>query len=98
MPRPAAMAVVALAGCREHAGLDPETAAIASDPAKHHPIAFSGRVEALYVRVPASGDGLSPNQKADVARFLHRYKAESIGPLRIGAPPRPRGHLAVAGP
>jgi pilus assembly protein CpaD len=92
----AAVAAVALSSCREHARNDLETAAIASDPAKHHPIAFSGRVEALYLEVAASGDGLSPNQEADVARFLHRYKAEGTGPLRIATPAGARGHLAVA--
>lgn len=91
-----AAAALGLVGCREHARLETETAAIAADPAKRHPIAFTGRVEALYVEIPGSGDGLSPNQKADVARFLDRYKAESTGPLRIATPAGARGHLAVA--
>jgi pilus assembly protein CpaD len=90
------VAAAGLAACREHARLETETAAIASDPAKRHPIAFTTRVEALYVEIPDSGDGLSPNQRADVARFLGRYKAENTGPLRIAAPTGARGHLAVA--
>jgi len=87
---------LAAAGCREHTRLDDVTAGALNDPDKRHPIAFTKRSEVLYVEVAKSGDGLSPNQEADVWRFLERYKSENAGPLRISAPNSARGHMAAA--
>lgn len=84
------------AGCREHLRVDDATAGQLNDPDKRHPIAFTRRTEALYVEVAQSGDGLSPNQQADVWRFLERYKSESAGPLRISAPGSVKGHMSVS--
>lgn len=84
------------AGCREHLRVDDATAGQINDPDKRHPIAFTRRTEALYVEVAQTGDGLSPNQQADVWRFLERYKSESAGPLRISAPGSVKGHMSVS--
>ncbi len=79
------------AGC-----VDDYTAALISDPQTHHPIGFGARTETLFVEVSPSARGLSANQEADVYRFVQRYKAESTGSLRIGAPKSAGGHLAVS--
>lgn len=84
------------AGCREHLRVDDATAGQLNDPDKRHPIAFTKRTEALYVEVAQTGDGLSPNQQADVWRFLERYKSESAGPLQISAPGSVKGHISVS--
>ena len=89
------MALLA-SGCRDHARIDDVSAARLNDPDKRHPIGYSRQTEALYVEVVASSDGLSPNQQADVWRFLERYKSQSSGPLKISAPSSVRGHLAVS--
>jgi pilus assembly protein CpaD len=81
-----ALLVAPLAGCRDNDRLDDATALIVSDPEKRHPIHFSRRTETLHVEVPAGATGLSTEQEADVYRFVDRYKAESVGPLRVSAP------------
>lgn len=68
-----------------------------SDPKKRHPVGYTARPEALYVEVARDGRGLSENQRADVFRFVERYKRESQGSLRIAAPQSAGGHLAASG-
>lgn len=82
---------IAAAGC-----VDDQTAALLSNHQTHHPINYGARTETLFVEVGASSGGLSINQEADVYRFVERYKAESTGSLRIGAPKSAGGHFAVS--
>ena len=91
---PAAVAVLLLAGCREHTELDIATASILSNHEKRHPIGFSSRSEALYVEIAPDGEGLSRNQQTDIVRFVDRYRVEGTGRLTIAGPGSPRGHLA----
>lgn len=92
-----AAAIFALAvsqgGCRR---LEDYEAAELSNPEKRHAIGYSSVAETLYVEVGPGGAGLSPNQEADVYRFVERYKAESTGVLRLGSPRRAGAHLAVS--
>jgi pilus assembly protein CpaD len=92
-----AAAVLGLAavqsGCRR---LEDYEAAELSNPEKRHPIAYSSVSETLYVEVGPGSAGLSPNQEADVYRFVERFKAESTGTLRLGSPRRAGAHLAVS--
>ncbi len=91
----AAIAVAILTG-----GCDRLTDDMAADlnvPAKRHPIAYTSNVESLFVEIGEGTRGLSANQEADVYRFVQRYKAESNGPLRVGAPKSVAGHLASTG-
>ncbi|MDX2258344.1 MAG: CpaD family pilus assembly protein [Hyphomicrobiaceae bacterium] len=90
------MAALSLGACREHLGLDNPTAIALNDPEKRHPIGFGQRAETLYVEMGEKGDGLAPNQRADVHRFLREYKAGSAGPLTVAAPGSVRGHLAMS--
>jgi pilus assembly protein CpaD len=85
---------VPLAGCER---LDNELAAELSEPTRRHPISFASAPETLFVEVPRDSRELSPDQEADVYRFVQRYKAESSGPLRIGAPKSISGHLKSSG-
>ncbi len=91
-----AAAGIALGACRDAPRLDNLTARDLSDPATRHPIGFSSKREALFVEIAPSGEGLSANQEADVYRFLERYKAESTGRLRIGAPASAKGAMAAS--
>lgn len=94
LPGLAVMAALAsgLGGCMT----DQEFADL-HDTKKRHPIGYSGRGEALYVELARDGHGLSENQRADVVRFVERYKQESSGSLRIAAPQSAGGHLAASG-
>ena len=87
----ASVAAIAATGC-----VDDQTAALISNHQTHHPIGFGARTETLFVEVVPSARGLSANQEADVYRFVQRYKSESTGSLRIGAPKSAGGHLAVS--
>jgi pilus assembly protein CpaD len=51
-----------------------------------HPVDFSATSEVLDVEVPEGAEGLSPNQRVDVFRFLHRFKREATGRLMITVP------------
>lgn len=73
--------------------LDDYTAAELQEPAKRHPIGYTPHTEALLVEVPPSG-GLSANQRADVVRFVDRYKREGTGQLQLSAPRGAAAHLA----
>lgn len=84
-----------LGGCRSMM-LDDETAVELSDPSKRHAVAFATEPEMLLVEVAPGGQGLSPNQQADVLRFVERYKSESTGSLRLAAPKGAGAHLAVS--
>jgi len=84
--------LVSVAGCR----LDNHSARILSDPEKKHAINFSSETETLYVELPGGGGSLSHNQAADVRRFVERYKVESTGGIRIGAPRAMGGRFAIA--
>lgn len=77
----ALLSAFALAGC-----VDDFTAAAISNPATHHPIAYTTSPETLLVEVAPHGMGLSQNQAADVWRFVERFKAESTGSLRVEIP------------
>jgi pilus assembly protein CpaD len=73
--------------------LDDYTAAELQQPAKRHPIGYTPHTEALLVEVPPSG-GLSASQRADVVRFVDRYKREGTGQLELSAPRGAAAHLA----
>jgi pilus assembly protein CpaD len=81
----AIIASALLMGC-----VDDLTAAAISDPATHHPIAYSAAPETLIVEIVPAGPGLTPNQTADVWRFVQRFKAESTGSLRVEIPGKGR--------
>jgi pilus assembly protein CpaD len=93
----AALAAIAgsvlLVGCRDR--LDDVTAVQLNNPEKRHPIHFTQRRETLHVEVAGSTDGLSPDQEADVHRFLERYRAEAQGPITVSAPSSGRGRRAA---
>lgn len=77
-------ALVALfGGCHR---LDDLTAVDLSDPEKRHAIGMYPERQALIVEIPPSGEGLTKNQRADVWRFVERYRKESTGPLEISGP------------
>ena len=87
----AAMTLVALitSACSDFRNAELRQDAVAvglSDPELRHPIGFTPRAESLEVEVPAGADGLSPNQRVDVYRFLNRYKREGTGRLAITTP------------
>lgn len=88
--------ILGLAGCRDHWGVDNQTAALLNNPEKRHPIGFSSRTEALYVEVMPGGDGLSSNQLVDITRFVDRFKVEGTGRLTVAAPGSARGHLSAS--
>lgn len=77
----ALLASAGMTGC-----VDDFTAAAISNPATHHPIAFSSSPETLLVEIAPHRQGLSQNQAADVWRFVERFKAESTGGIRIELP------------
>jgi pilus assembly protein CpaD len=91
-------ALIALAfgtgGCTR---LDENTAADLHDVTNRHPVSFASSPETLYVEVPSGSQRLSPDQEADVYRFVAHYKAESTGTLRIGAPRSIASHLKSSG-
>lgn len=89
-------ATLLLSGCREHAGLDIETASTLSNHEKRHPIGFSSRSEALYVEIAPDGEGLSANQQSDIVRFVDRFRVEGTGRLTVAAPGSARGHLTAS--
>ncbi|MBA4171340.1 MAG: hypothetical protein C0511_01460 [Hyphomicrobium sp.] len=95
-PAAIALLVLGLGGCRDHWGLDNQTAALLSDPEKRHPIAFSSRTEALYVEIVPDGGGLSNNQQTDIIRFVDRFKVEGTGRLMVAAPGSARGALSAS--
>jgi pilus assembly protein CpaD len=72
-----------LAACDEHRRLDDEMAVSLNNHERRHPIHFSQTGEALDIEVPPGAQGLSPNQHADVYRFIERYKRESNGRLTL---------------
>jgi pilus assembly protein CpaD len=76
--------------------LDKASAAGLSDPELRHPIRFRRHTEQLDVEVPAGAEGLSPNQRVDVYRFLDRYKHEAVGRLVISVPGGTQDRAAVA--
>lgn len=90
---PVMASMTGLGGCSQ---LDDYNYAELGDPKKRHAIGYSARPEALYVELSQGGQGLSPNQHADVWRFVERYKQESTGNLRITAPKGAGGHYAVS--
>lgn len=91
----AATAALGLAGCRDLMLAD-EAAVELSDPVKRHPVAFATQPEVLMVEVGPNGQGLSPNQQADVLRFVSHYKSESTGSLKLASPRGAGAHLAVS--
>lgn len=86
-------ACVAVAGCTR---LDDYTAVDLSEPDKRHAIGYTTHTEALLVEVPSGGGGLSEGQRADVWRFVDRYKKESNGRLSVAAPRSASGHLMAS--
>lgn len=85
-----------LAGCDDHRRLDDVTAVHLNDPEKRHPIRFASREQSLDVEVPPGAEGLSPNQRADVALFLDRYRREAQGRLILTSPASSRDRAALA--
>jgi pilus assembly protein CpaD len=90
-----------LAACEDRNPLEPRrldnaSAVGLSDPELRHPVRFRRRTESLDVEVPAGAEGLSPNQHADVYRFLDRYKHEAVGRLVISVPGAATDRAAVA--
>jgi pilus assembly protein CpaD len=83
-----AIALLHLGGCRpgEPLRLDDHTARRISTPETRHPIGFSERTEQLLVEVAQDSGGLTDDQRADVHRFLRRYRAESTGRLAVSTP------------
>lgn len=81
-----AMMALSLAGCREFYHPEGLAAVELNDPDKRHAIHLSSRPETLLVEVGHDGTGLTANQESDVLAFIHRYKAESRGKLRIASP------------
>jgi pilus assembly protein CpaD len=76
--------------------LDDASAVGLSDPELRHPVRFRRHTESLDVEVPVGAEGLSPNQHADVYRFLHRYKREAVGRLVISVPGGATDRAAMA--
>ncbi len=88
------LAVAAVAcGSAACTRLDDYTAAELQEPQKRHAIGYTPHTEALLVEVPPAG-GLSASQKADVVRFVDRYKREGTGRLQLSAPRGAAAHLA----
>lgn len=77
---------LSLAGCREFYHPEGLAAVELNDPEKRHAIALAARPETLLVEVGQDGSGLTANQESDVLAFMHRYKVESKGKLRIASP------------
>lgn len=91
-----ALAVIAgplLGGCDR---LDNLTAAELSEPKKRHAITTYPETQALIVELAPQGQGLTPNQRADVWRFADSYRKESNGPLTIAGPKSAGGYIAVS--
>jgi pilus assembly protein CpaD len=96
-----ALCCVLLAACDhyhwwEHRRLDNPTAVGLSDPELRHPIRFAARREALDIEVPPGAEGLSPNQHADVVRFLQRHLREAQSRLVISHPHGARSQASIA--
>ncbi|CFX22432.1 Pilus (Caulobacter type) biogenesis lipoprotein CpaD [Candidatus Filomicrobium marinum] len=93
----AAMATLALAGCRPS---DPGTR-IAGwamiDSAQRHPIMVSQEPTSMSIRVPRGSSGLSPTQRARVLNFYAHFRATDAGNSRlvINAPSGAPNEVAV---
>jgi pilus assembly protein CpaD len=86
----AAVSVLALglAGCRTLDDPGQPVGFSLVDPAQRHPILVSQQPSSMSVRVARSAAGLSPQQRAQVAEFVARYRAGDAGnsKLIISAP------------
>ncbi|MFM1813875.1 MAG: hypothetical protein RLZ98_570 [Pseudomonadota bacterium] len=94
----AALAILAaggLAGCRDDWRLDNETAVRLNQPEQRHPITFDERQEVLFIELPHMGASLSHRQERDVSEFLHRYRREGGGAIKLSTPHSARGHMAA---
>ncbi|MDX2307318.1 MAG: CpaD family pilus assembly protein [Hyphomicrobium sp.] len=76
--------------------LDNVTAVELSEPKTRHPIGAYPETKALIVELAPEGRGLTPNQRADVWRFVDSYRKESTGPLHIAGPRSTGGYIAAS--
>ncbi|MGF1649497.1 MAG: CpaD family pilus assembly protein [Hyphomicrobiaceae bacterium] len=89
----AAACLAALTACRDR--LDAFEAARLDDPRYRHAIGFSSGIESLRVELAASGANLEPHQRADVARFIERYRRDGVRHLTIATSTGERSQIAV---
>jgi pilus assembly protein CpaD len=87
---------VLLAACEEQRRREDAIAVGLTNPELRHPIGFAEHRQSLDVEVPVGADGLSPNQHADVFRFLERYRREANSRLVILVPAAPRDPASIA--
>jgi pilus assembly protein CpaD len=83
--------VLGVGGCRL---LDDETARFLSEPTERHAIGLAKRWTSLHVEAGGSGR-LSSNQSADVAGFVHSYREQGTGVLRVSLPQSSAGRAAT---
>jgi pilus assembly protein CpaD len=80
----AALLTLTLAGCRS---LEDPGAHVAGftlvDPAQRHPIMVSQQPSTTAIHVARGSEGLSPGQRAQVARFLQHYRATDAGNSKL---------------
>lgn len=80
----ASLCALALTACKT---LDEPGAYMAGatliDPSEKNPIMVSQQPSSMKLAVPRGSRGLSPAQKADVARFLQRYRATDAGNSKL---------------
>jgi pilus assembly protein CpaD len=87
---------VLLAACEEQRRREDAIAVGLTNPELRHPIGFNEHRQSLDVEVPIGVEGLSPNQHADVYRFLERYRREANSRLVILVPAAPRDPASIA--
>ena len=79
----AALAAVALGGCK-HDGQGTQVAGWSLvDPEQRHPIMVSQQPAHLNLHVARGSQGLSPQERADVIEFAGRYRASDAGNSRL---------------
>jgi pilus assembly protein CpaD len=83
---PAALGALVLTACSEKPRLSDAEAVRLHNPEQRHAIGFATRKKALDIEMPPGAEGLSPNQHADVYRFIDAFKKESGGRITIATP------------
>lgn len=79
-----AIAALALAGCKHEYNQGTQVAGWSLvDPEQRHPIMVSQEPSILNLRVARGSQGLSPQQRAEVAEFAGRYRASDAGNSRV---------------
>lgn len=92
----AGSSAVGLVACEEPRRLPDYVAVSLNDTDMRHQIGFDERREVLHIDMPPGAVGLSRNQRADVQRFLARYKSEGVGRLSISVSREAHGNTGVA--